>query len=30
VKLTDRIEFWSAAEDRLNRELAITKTLRTP
>jgi predicted nucleotidyltransferase/HEPN domain-containing protein len=30
VKLTDRVEFWSAAEDRLNRELAITKTLRTP
>ena len=29
-KLTDRIEFWSSAEDRLNRELAITKTLRTP
>lgn len=29
-KLTDRAEFWSTAEDRLNRELAITKTLRTP
>jgi len=29
-KLTDRIEFWSTAEDRLDRELAITKTLRTP
>lgn len=29
-KLTDRVEFWSNAEDRLNRELAITKTLRTP
>jgi predicted nucleotidyltransferase/HEPN domain-containing protein len=29
-KLTDRIEFWASAEDRLNRELAITKTLRTP
>lgn len=29
-KLTDRAEFWSSAEDRLNRELAITKTLRTP
>src|SRR3546814_2550355 len=28
-KLTDRVEFWSSAEDRLNRELAITKTLRT-
>lgn len=29
-KLTDRVEFWSSAEDRLNRELAITKALRTP
>lgn len=29
-KLTDRVEFWSTAEDRLNRELSITKTLRTP
>ncbi|WP_420137130.1 HEPN domain-containing protein [Sphingomonas sp.] len=29
-KLTDRTEYWSAAEDRLNRELAITRTLRTP
>ncbi|WP_034159477.1 HEPN domain-containing protein [Sphingomonas sp. ERG5] len=29
-KLTDRIEFWATAEDRLDRELAITKTLRTP
>ena len=29
-KLTDRVEFWSAAEDRLNRELLITKELRTP
>ena len=29
-KLTDRVEFWSSAEDRINRELAITKTLRTP
>ncbi|HEY9552870.1 HEPN domain-containing protein [Allosphingosinicella sp.] len=29
-KLTDRVEFWATAEDRLNRELAITKTLRTP
>lgn len=29
-KLTDRVEFWSSAEDRLNRELAIAKTLRTP
>jgi len=29
-KLTDRVDYWSSAEDRLNRELAITKTLRTP
>ncbi|HET9637670.1 MAG TPA: HEPN domain-containing protein [Allosphingosinicella sp.] len=29
-KLTDRAEFWSSAEDRFNRELAITRTLRTP
>ena len=29
-KLTDRIDFWSTAEDRLNRELAITRTLKTP
>jgi predicted nucleotidyltransferase/HEPN domain-containing protein len=29
-KLTDRVEFWSGAEDRLNRELAINKSLRTP
>lgn len=29
-RLTDRVEFWASAEDRLNRELAITKTLRTP
>lgn len=29
-KLTDRVEFWSSAEERLNREMAITKTLRTP
>lgn len=29
-KLTDRVEFWVNAEDRLNRELSITKTLRTP
>jgi len=29
-KLTDRIEYWSTAEDRLNRELAITEGLRTP
>ena len=29
-KLTDRVEFWVNAEYRLNRELSITKTLRTP
>jgi predicted nucleotidyltransferase/HEPN domain-containing protein len=29
-KLTDRAEFWSTAEDRLNRELAITGELKTP
>ncbi|TPG52214.1 HEPN domain-containing protein [Sphingomonas glacialis] len=29
-KLTDRVEFWATAEDTLNRELAITGTLRTP
>jgi len=29
-KVTDRVEFWLRAEERLNRELAITKTLRTP
>ncbi len=29
-KLTDRAQFWSSAEDRLDRELAITRTLRTP
>jgi predicted nucleotidyltransferase len=29
-KLTDRVEYWATAEDRLNRELAISKTLRTP
>ena len=29
-KLTDRAEFWSGAEDRFNRELAITRALRTP
>lgn len=29
-KLTDRAAFWSTAEDKLNRELAITKTLKTP
>ena len=29
-RLTDRVEFWSKPEDRLIRELSITKTLRTP
>lgn len=26
----DRVKYWSTAEDRLNREVGITKTLRTP
>ena len=29
-KLTDRVEYWATAEDRLNRERAITRTLTTP
>jgi predicted nucleotidyltransferase/HEPN domain-containing protein len=29
-RLADRAAYWSKAEERLNRELAITKTLRTP
>src|SRR3954469_19532012 len=29
-RLTDRVEYWAKAEERLNRELAITRTLRTP
>jgi len=29
-RLTDRVHYWVKAEERLNRELAITKTLRTP
>src|SRR3954471_3541107 len=29
-RLTDRVDYWAKAEERLNRELAITKTLRTP
>jgi len=29
-RLTDRVEYWVKAEERLNRELAITKTIRTP
>lgn len=29
-RLTDRVEYWSKVDDRLIRELSITKTLRTP
>ncbi|WP_184099372.1 nucleotidyltransferase and HEPN domain-containing protein [Sphingopyxis panaciterrulae] len=29
-RLTDRIEYWSKLDDRLIRELSVTKTLRTP
>jgi predicted nucleotidyltransferase/HEPN domain-containing protein len=29
-RLTDRVAYWVKAEERLNRELAITKTLKTP
>lgn len=29
-RLIDRVEYWVKAEERLNRELAITKTLKTP
>lgn len=29
-RLTDRVGYWLKLEDRLNRELAITKTLHTP
>jgi len=29
-KLTDRAQFWTTVEERLNRELAVTRTLRTP
>ena len=29
-RLTDRVEYWVKAEERLNRELAITRTLKTP
>ena len=29
-RLTDRVDYWLKLEDRLNRELAITQTLRTP
>jgi predicted nucleotidyltransferase/HEPN domain-containing protein len=30
AKLTDRVEFWAAADDRLDRALAIEGSLRTP
>ena len=29
-RLTDRVDYWSGADDRLLRELGITKTLKTP
>ncbi|GAC1502193.1 MAG: nucleotidyltransferase and HEPN domain-containing protein [Steroidobacteraceae bacterium] len=29
-RLTDRVDYWSRAEERLNRELLITRSLRTP
>jgi len=29
-RLTDRVQYWVKAEERLNRELSITKTLKTP
>jgi predicted nucleotidyltransferase/HEPN domain-containing protein len=29
-RLTDRVEYWAKAEERLNRELSITRTLKTP
>ncbi len=29
-RLTDRVDYWLKLEDRLNRELSITKTIRTP
>lgn len=29
-ELTDRLDYWAKAEERLTRELAITQTLRTP
>jgi predicted nucleotidyltransferase len=29
-RLTDRVQYWAKAEERLNRELAITRTLGTP
>src|SRR3546814_4659662 len=29
-RLTDRVEYWSKLDERLIRELSLTKTLRTP
>jgi len=29
-RLTDRVQYWVKAEERLNRELSITRTLKTP
>ncbi len=29
-RLTDRVQYWVKAEERLNRELSMSKTLRTP
>jgi predicted nucleotidyltransferase/HEPN domain-containing protein len=29
-KLTDRVEFWASAEERLNREYSVTGNLKTP
>ena len=29
-RLTDRVTYWAKAEERLNREYSVTKTLRTP
>ena len=29
-RLTNRVEYWAKAEERLNRELSITKALKTP
>jgi predicted nucleotidyltransferase len=29
-RLTDQVQYWAKAEERLNRELAITRTLKTP
>src|SRR3546814_11862472 len=29
-RLTDRVDYWLKADDRLTRELAITQTIKTP